>query len=203
VISKSSAPSVRKKKVSRTPGAKRVRTREKLLNAATELFMEKGIFATSLDEVAARAGLTKGAIYGNFESKDELVFAVAMERAARPRPVFTGDAPLKEQFKTFVRTAAIRGAEGSRQLAFLTELDLYMLTHKTLKTRLVALVRERYAMSGGNLARIVGAQELPLPALQFAVVVHALVNGLLYQKALVPEIVTDGVILAALEALVD
>ena len=187
----------------RPPAGKRARTREALLDAATELFMKKGIFATSLDQVAARAGLTKGAIYGNFKNKDELVFTVAMERAARPRPVFMDDAPLKEQLKRLVRAASIRTPEGLRQLAFLTELDLYTLTQEPLKKRLSTQARERYAKSGENLAKIAASQKLPLPPLQFAVVVHALFNGLLYQKAFVPEIITDEVILKALEALID
>src|SRR5262249_30204063 len=145
----------------------------------------------------------KGAIYGNFKSKEELVFAVAMERAARPRPVCLDDAPLKEQFKNLVHAASIRAPEGLRQLAFLSELNVSRLPQERFRKRLVARARERYAKSGENLAQIVQRQRLPLPPLQFAVVVHALFNGLLYQKAFVPEIVTDDVILKALEALID
>jgi hypothetical protein len=51
--------------------------------------------------------------------------------------------------------------------------------------------------------KIAGKRKLPLPPVQFAVVVHALFNGLLYQKAFHPEIITDDVILTALEALID
>ena len=184
------------------PGGKRAHTREKLLDAALALFMKKGIFATSLDEVAASAGLTKGAIYGNFKNKDELVFAVAMERAARPRPIFAGDAPLKVQFKTLVASLASRTLEAEHQFAFLTELDLYTLTQAPLRKRLLAQARERYTRSAESLAKIARREKLPLPPLEFAVVVHALFNGLLYQRTLVPEIVTDDVILTALESLV-
>src|SRR5262249_9152207 len=79
------------------PGSKRERTREKLLDAAAELFQARGVAAVSLDEVAAHAGLTKGAIYGNFESKDDLVFAVTAERTSKAIPIFEGEAPLREQ----------------------------------------------------------------------------------------------------------
>ncbi len=50
-------------------------TRERLLTAATEVFLEKGFEGTRVAEVARRAGLTTGAIYGNFESKADLLTA--------------------------------------------------------------------------------------------------------------------------------
>lgn len=48
-------------------------TRERLLAAATEVFVEKGYAGTRVAEIARRAGLTTGAIYGNFGSKADLL----------------------------------------------------------------------------------------------------------------------------------
>jgi AcrR family transcriptional regulator len=50
-------------------------TRQRLLDAATEVFLEKGYEATRVAEIARRAGLTTGAIYGNFHSKADLLTA--------------------------------------------------------------------------------------------------------------------------------
>lgn len=50
-------------------------TRQRLLDAATEVFLDKGYEGTRVAEVARRAGLTTGAIYGNFESKADLLNA--------------------------------------------------------------------------------------------------------------------------------
>lgn len=47
-----------------------------LLDAAAELFVVHGVTGTSIDAVAARAGVSKGAVYHHFSSKDELVGAV-------------------------------------------------------------------------------------------------------------------------------
>lgn len=185
----------------RPPGAKRANTRAHLLDAAADLFSRHGIAAVSLDEIARHAGLTKGAIYGNFESKDDLVLAVAIERVARPRPIFTPDAPLRTQLRRLVREAAATTPEAVRQLHFLNELDLYALSHETVRAGLHAFAKERYRKSAENLAAIARKGELPLPPAQFAVVVHALINGLLYQRAYFPELVTDAMILKALEAL--
>lgn len=52
-------------------------TRARLLDAARELFGVHGFAATSLDEVVASAGVTKGALYHHFASKDALFKAVA------------------------------------------------------------------------------------------------------------------------------
>lgn len=51
-------------------------TRERILAAAGRVFARKGFRAASLDQVARDAGLTKGAIYWHFTSKDELFFAL-------------------------------------------------------------------------------------------------------------------------------
>ncbi|MEY2469985.1 MAG: hypothetical protein QOF21_2683 [Actinomycetota bacterium] len=52
-----------------------VDTRQKLIDAATEVFLEKGYEGARVAEIARRAGLTTGAIYGNFESKANLLTA--------------------------------------------------------------------------------------------------------------------------------
>jgi AcrR family transcriptional regulator len=48
-------------------------TRERLLDAAAEVFCERGYEGTTVAEVARRAGLTTGAIYANFRDKAELL----------------------------------------------------------------------------------------------------------------------------------
>lgn len=50
--------------------------RERLLAVATRLFAEKGFEATSVQEIVASAGVTKGAMYHYFASKDDLLFEI-------------------------------------------------------------------------------------------------------------------------------
>jgi AcrR family transcriptional regulator len=57
------------------------RTRERVLEAADRLYVEQGFHATSVDQVAAEAGYSKGAVYSNFASKEDLFFAVYERRA--------------------------------------------------------------------------------------------------------------------------
>lgn len=87
----------------------RAQTRNDLLDAAARVFAERGYHAASVDLVAEAAGYTKGAVYSNFDSKEELFLELldrrmetsiaAMEtmlfaRAAEDRAeLFTGDNP--------------------------------------------------------------------------------------------------------------
>lgn len=50
-------------------------TRERLIAAAIEVFWERGYEGAGVQEIARRAGLTTGAIYGNFRGKSDLLFA--------------------------------------------------------------------------------------------------------------------------------
>jgi AcrR family transcriptional regulator len=63
-----------------TPERRRELTRSALVDSAAELFAERGFHAASLDDIAERAGFTRGAIYSNFENKEELFFAVLEQR---------------------------------------------------------------------------------------------------------------------------
>lgn len=58
----------------------RDQTRTRLLDAAEKVFVERGFHATSVDLVAEEAGYSKGAVYSNFENKDELFLAVLERR---------------------------------------------------------------------------------------------------------------------------
>ncbi len=55
------------------------RTRRALLSAARVLFAEKGFAATGREEIAERAGVTRGALYHHFASKTEVAAAVVEE----------------------------------------------------------------------------------------------------------------------------
>ena len=58
------------------------RTRAALVDAAEDVFAERGYHGTSVEEVVARAGFSRGAFYSNFADKDELFLAVFDERAS-------------------------------------------------------------------------------------------------------------------------
>ena len=63
--------------------ARRRRTRERLIDAAYEVFAEHGVHAATVEQIVEEAGFTRGAFYSNFESKEELFFALAERENSR------------------------------------------------------------------------------------------------------------------------
>ncbi|HWI71771.1 MAG TPA: TetR/AcrR family transcriptional regulator [Baekduia sp.] len=62
--------------------ARKAATRTKLLQAAARVYAAHGFAGATLDDVAEEAGLTKGAVYGHFGSKDNLLVALMEEYLA-------------------------------------------------------------------------------------------------------------------------
>jgi AcrR family transcriptional regulator len=78
-----------------------------ILEAALACFAEKGFAATKLDDVAARAGITRGTLYLYFTSKEELFKAVVRQSvlpilAGRERMQARADLPVAEQLRAFI-----------------------------------------------------------------------------------------------------
>src|SRR5262245_66154534 len=64
------------------------RPRERILQAARELFYREGINAVSVDAIAAAAGTNKMTLYRHFESRDALISAYLAELAAEGEGVW-------------------------------------------------------------------------------------------------------------------
>jgi AcrR family transcriptional regulator len=61
--------------------------RRRLLSAASEVFLDKGYLDSSLEDIAGRAGLSKGAVYSNFASKQEIFGVLLAQRMSQMRQV--------------------------------------------------------------------------------------------------------------------
>src|SRR6478609_1674238 len=96
----------------RVPRPRKDEVRGRVLRAAGAVFAERGFAAATLDQVAAAAGFTKGAVYSNFGSKDELFLAL-MEAEAADR-VDVVENSLRETGDLAGALAAV-GAELSRR----------------------------------------------------------------------------------------
>lgn len=53
--------------------------RNQILEAALELFADKGYFTTSISQIAAKAGISKGLMYNYFQGKEDLILAIIWE----------------------------------------------------------------------------------------------------------------------------
>jgi AcrR family transcriptional regulator len=182
------------------PG-KRARTRGTLIEAAAAVIGEKGFDRASLEEIAARAGMTRGAVYGNFKDKDELFFAV-IESFWKPIiPPFRPGASLKQQMRilgeTVAREARIRQPYASAAAAF----QLYALTHKQVRQTLTEKNEASYKWFARELVKVIPARELPMPAEQFVRVLDTMITGLLFTYFQTPNLITEDIFLSAFEGL--
>ena len=69
------------------------KTRQAVLESALDVFSEKGYAKTTFDEIAVRAGFTKGAIYWYFRNKADLVSALILEYVQRKRAEIAATLP--------------------------------------------------------------------------------------------------------------
>ena len=95
------------------------RTRQRLLVEAQRLFRERGYAATSLEQIAAAAEVTKGAIYGHFASKEDLMIS-ALEAAPAPDYSTTlndESRPLPERLAAYGRAVAAEQPGDTEEVA--------------------------------------------------------------------------------------
>jgi AcrR family transcriptional regulator len=173
--------------------------RETLLATAAELFAERGFREASMDEVAARAGYSKGAVYWHFPSKDDLFFALVEERIDKPIREAVAELASASPDEDMVPAA-------NRIFAYLLgpERDVLLLDHEywaqaardpKLRARYAARRAElRCALAKALEARMahLGAPPLGGRADGMASVLLGLARGLAQQRLLDPDAVPDA-----------
>jgi AcrR family transcriptional regulator len=175
----------------------RAETRRHVLDAAFDVFGERGIAASSLADVAARAGLTKGAVYSNFTGKDDLVLALMEEHAmARLAASLAGFAEIDDPRAalTNVGIVLVRAMKADavwhRLLA-----EYFALSYRDPQTREALRRGRREAREAVSRALVRLTEslgfEFPLPPDELAVVFFALSNGLAVESGIDPEAVPD------------
>jgi AcrR family transcriptional regulator len=175
-----------------TPERRRQLTRTTLVEAAADVFAQKGFYGASLEEIADAAGFSRGAIYSNFGSKEELLFAVldhymdlqleavvgAMEAEGRTDPIAQAIVALAAWESTQPRTAnwptlglelrlaALRSPEVRKRLA-----DF----ERKAAERVARLIEEDFARTG---------EQLRISARVLADISRAAIDGLTQLAAL-------------------
>jgi AcrR family transcriptional regulator len=182
-------------------GDKRERTRAALLDAALALTREKGFEQTTLQDIAERAGMTTGAIYGNFKNRDELFMALAVRQWAPIRPRFSPGASFAEMMHAMAD--AVLAAIPDRQPAAVGALTFraYALRHENVRASFSEEMARGLAAGATWMQTVFAADDLPMPAEIMVRVINALVEGLLFQRFLTPELMPDEVFYAAFAAL--
>ncbi len=186
----------------RPKGDKRARTRAAILEAARQLVAEKGYERTSVQEVARRAGMSNGAVYGNFKNRDHLFAALGPSYWPRVAVDVQPGASVAEIMRALAdATIATLPRRAQAAEARLTGLA-YTLGNEDLRARSEDIAAERYAAAVDWWRRVVADEsELPMPPEAFVRVISALIEGLTLQRLLTPALISDEVIHAAFAAL--
>ena len=181
-------------------GDKRERTRAALLEAARALIREKGHEKATLEEVARRAGMTTGAIYGNFKNRDELFIALGQKYWPPIAPKVAPGATFAEAMHAIAK-ATLAAVHDRTPVAVgrLTGLA-YALTNSELRARVHEVTKDSYEF-GAEWLRTFDASELPMPPDVLVRVLHALIEGLVLQRIVTPELFPDEVFYEAFAAL--
>ena len=170
-----------------TRAEKKAATREQLLAAAERIATRDGFARISIDRVAEEAGLTKGAFYSNFDSKDELLLEVVARLT--PGLDLTG-----ELFSLpDLRAVLEYGAEALIQASLKRRKEVVLaLEFETLAMRDRALKRALLADRHWDDAATAPIRdwldahedEFPLPAEQYFEIVNAVAWGILLRRLL-------------------
>jgi AcrR family transcriptional regulator len=172
-------------------------TRERLLAAARSAFASSGFHGASVEEIASLAGFSTGALYSNFDGKEDL-FLVLMEREIEEHAREIADA-------VSMRESVAERATGGAQrwmsmierepelLLLFMEFWAYGVRDADVRPKVAA----RFAQVRRLLSKLIedGVREfdlqLALPAEQLAVAVDALADGIARQKLADPDAVPD------------
>jgi AcrR family transcriptional regulator len=182
-------------------GDKRERTRQRLIEAAVQLVGEQGFDGASLDQIARRAGMTRGAFYNNFDSKAELFVCVAQKLWSPIAPDFRQGAPLKENMREMGRAVAAAARERRRIAVGAMSFQVYAMKHDEMRKLILESNAQIYKWAEHQLLQYVSAADLPVPPDRFVRILHALTEGLLTTHFLTPELMTESMIEEAFEAL--
>ena len=184
---------------------RRQRTRERLVAAAGETIAEKGFQAATLDEIAARAGLTKGAVYDNFDSKDQLFIAVVLQASRERMERFQWPAgrsgSVRERLQRLGQAVAADAPSAVREAPLRAEFLLYTLTHAEMRRRIAEQAVLRLRLVEDKLLQLFSPEELPLTPERFVLLIESVVPGLMFIRAQAPDLVSDAAIVELFEGL--
>ncbi|HEY8583569.1 MAG TPA: TetR/AcrR family transcriptional regulator [Capillimicrobium sp.] len=175
-------------------------TRRRLIAAANEVCVARGLARASLDEIAETAGFTKGAVYANFGSRDGLLLALLDERFADRltdlERVFASTAdPARQARQAGEDFTRMLAADRAWQRLFF-ELAVHAAGDEAFRVELVAryrAMRERIAELLQRRVDELGV-EPPSPVADVAMMAFAMANGVALEAMLEPEAVSDDLL---------
>jgi AcrR family transcriptional regulator len=188
-----------------TPERRREQTRQHLLAAAAQVFAERGFHGASLDEVAAVAGFTKGAVYSNFRNKEDLFVALFKANYDREtealRAALEGsEVPPEDRLSDFVALIRDQTSESGGNFPLLYQ-EFWLYAARNPSARELLTQTDDEAMQA--VAELIESERdrwgmQPLESsIQAARIIEVLFRGIGLLRVLQPEVVDDEFMEAA------
>jgi AcrR family transcriptional regulator len=138
-------------------------TQARILHAAEVIFSEQGFEKTQLQEVAARAGYTRGAIYAHYSNKEDLFLALMQHRVSTRFTailrVIEAEAHIGKRPMIFKRWVAAQ-AKDRNWCTLLLEFKLYALRHPASRKKLLRMYDQMQNLSGVNFIELLFGDNL-------------------------------------------
>jgi AcrR family transcriptional regulator len=191
-----SAASSKRRRQAPTRAQRQARTRTELVDAAERLFTAQGFHATFLEAVADEAGYTRGAVYSNFGSKEDLFFAVYERRVEAFLPeldrALAGAGDVGEALLSVTATHRTqREREQDRWLAVFLEFWTHVLRHPEHRARFAAIHGRYLEPIAAALDRWAAEHdvELSLDPRRLTIAVTVMGTGLGLERLTQPEVI--------------
>jgi AcrR family transcriptional regulator len=177
---------------------RKAQTRADLIAAADRLFTSNGFHPTSLDTIADEAGYTKGAVYSNFESKEDVFFAVYERRAERgiadaEREIAAATAAGGSWLDALSLAAARRRGHDDGWLAVFFEFWAHVVRRPALRARFAEIHTGVQTLLVAELERDADdhGYELPDDPRKLTAALYAMQLGLSLERLILPELVDE------------
>lgn len=189
---------------------KRSEVRARILAAATSAFAKHGFAGTSIDAIAEAAGFTKGAVYSNFGSKDDLFFALMDQQIELRTRLVTEVA--RDLPQGGPQALAAIGERLTRAISENREWQLLFLDYwaravrdPSIRARFVEHRRAVRTLMGGAVEQIARSLNIGivLPTDLVSLLLLGLSNGLAIEELVAPGTVPTSLIGSVLVALID
>lgn len=183
-------------------------TKARLISAARRVFAQQGFEGASVDAIAEEAGMTKGAIYSNFATKEDLFLSVlddCMDREEQTlEAIFTEQPQSRMEALHHYLTSAPDQQKGDWEL-LAAEFWLYAARKPVLRAQLATRYRTRRAKIAQFVERYLTDMDraLPAPAESLASAIIALASGLEMQWIIDPEAIPHDLLSAILTVLLE
>lgn len=178
-------------------------TRSRLIETTLQLLLEHDFHRLSLDAIAKKAGVTKGAIYGHFDSKDGLLMAALATRPAARQDLMIWP-PREGTVRQRLRRLGeyVLAQQGDAAPTGAVQFMLYALSNEEMKGQMAKITEVMREGIEAKVRALFDPEELPMPVEAFAYMLTSLIlPGIMFSRAFGPDHLPEETILEIFEGL--